>query len=219
MFYRIEMNEVSIMKKTVGVLIISIFSSLALAQTTSPKMVSPAVILQKNTIVKSVLSLDGYLVNSKNKCMNRIGQQIKNNKTFQSTINNIGNNLKKMDDRCKYYRFEMIDYTESYDHGDTTEMRFTYRCYTMANMTLPSQNVAQAPVVKINPISLYEDVGDKAWDEELIEKECNAEAISKKLDTKLVAELKKNSNKSQPESGKSSTPARNSTPKRSGNSR
>lgn len=181
-------------------LVATFLSGLIWAQTQPQQIRAAAVNQRNNQYPKAPLSLDGYLAQNKNKCMNHVASQIKtltekNNKTWAAYNKAIGAQLVKMDGRCKYFRFELIDYTEDMSNGSyTSDFRFTYRCYETADIKLPSQRVSQLPVVKINPISLYEDLGDKNYDDDLIKEKCDVLAISKKLHANGIDYIKSGKN-------------------------
>ncbi len=171
------------MNKAVVVLMISAISILSQAQT----MLNPVAFKLNNRDYKgSILSLDGYLSKrsdtdkSHAQCSNQIAQQMiklskEKNVNFISYTKAIGAKLKKIDDRCKYFRFEIIDYV---DENGFMSIRLAYRCYAMnSNQMLPYQRVSDVEPAIIQP-------GMFAKHEELIESRCNALEIIKGLSAK-----------------------------------
>ena len=134
----------------------------------------------------SALSLDGYLKANKDKCTNRIAEQMlklskEKNKDFLTYTKAIGVKLKQIDSRCNYFRFELIDYVEN----GIMSMRFAYRCYATANATLPYQRVSHIDPSVINPGMFYKD-------EDLMKEKCDALAITKGLSAKPAKSMKSN---------------------------
>lgn len=171
------------MKKAV-VLLISVISSLAYSQ----QMLYPVAHKLENTQYKgSPLSLDAYVQKNKAECTNRVATQMlklsrEKNKDFVNYSKAIGAKLKQVDDRCNYYRFELIDYVE--DGG--IDMRFAYRCYATKAGTLPHQRVSHVDPLVINPSIFYKD-------EDLIKEQCDALAIMKKLNASPAKSMKNSS--------------------------
>lgn len=171
------------MKKAV-VLLLSVISSLAYSQ----QILYPVAHKLENTrYIGSPLSLEGYLQKNKEKCTNRVATQIlklaqAKNKDFVNYSTAIGAKLKQADDRCNYFRFELIDYVE--DGG--IDMRFAYRCYATKSGTLPHQRVSHIDPLVINPSVFYKD-------EDLIEEKCDALAIMKKLNASPAKSMKNSS--------------------------
>lgn len=198
-------------------LIIVLFvSSFSYAQNKSlePKQIKAVVVTQRNTTYpKAPLSLDGYLMTSQNKCLNTVAKQIQelsknNNQTFASYNSLIGKKLMKMDERCHFFRLELVDYTDADIYGtSTSDMRFTYRCYETANIKLPSQRVSQAPPVIIAPVTLYKNIQkDKDYSPELIQQKCNTLEIVKSLNSNIDQYLKSGNFKEQDQNtGKTKT--------------
>jgi hypothetical protein len=185
------------MKKIVILLLVSTISSFAFSQ----QMLTPVAHKLENTrYIGTPLSLDGYLKKNKEICTNRIAEQMlklnkEQNKDFLNYTKAIGSKLKKIDDRCKYFRFEIIDYIE--DGG--MDMRFAYRCYATANGTLPHQRVSHIDPLVINPAVFYDD-------QDMMKEDCNALAIIKKLNTKTAKSMQNSG-----ASSSSTTPAKSSS--------
>ncbi len=169
------------MKKAVVLILISVTSSLAYSQ----QILYPVAHKLENTQYKgSPLSLDAYVQKNKAECTNRVATQMlklsrERNKDFVNYSKAIGAKLKQVDDRCNFYRFELIDYVE--DGG--IDMRFAYRCYATKAGTLPHQRVSHIDPLVINPSIFYKD-------EDLIEEKCDALAIMKKINASPAKSMK-----------------------------
>jgi hypothetical protein len=187
------------MKKTVVVLIITAISIFSFSQTA---LYPVAHKLNGTRYERTSLSLDTYLSGNKDKCTKRVAEQMiklekEKNPEFLKYSKAIGLKLRQVDDRCNFFRFELIDYIED----SALDYRFAYRCYATKGETLPSQRVSHIDPLVINPSVFYRD-------EDLIEEECDALTIMKQLSAKPA--------KSQ--SGTNSTTTPHVTPKSSGSS-
>jgi hypothetical protein len=201
------------MKKTVGLFIVSIISSFAFSQT-SPELISPVVHkLENRTYTGSQVSLDTFIKANKDECTTRVAQQMQilsKNKNFLDSLNKgVGAKLKKADSRCKYYRFEIIDFIKE---DSSISKLFTYRCYASKTATQPHQRASHLDPIEFNPAS-YSD------DKEEMEKSCDALAIVNRIN-KQVAESAgagdRSEEKATSSSSRSSSPASSKSKKGSG---
>lgn len=184
------------MNKAVVVLMILTISILSQAQT----MLNPVALnLINNDYKGSSLSLDGYIQKRTDKsdaeCTNRIAQQMidiskKNNKDFNlySTYTKaIGAKLKQIDNRCKYYRFELIDYVEN----GAMSIRLAYRCYENSEKVQPYLRVSHIDPAVINPGMFHDD-------KKLMKEKCDALEILKGLSAKPAKSMKSDSEEKTP---------------------
>ncbi|MBC7459054.1 MAG: hypothetical protein H7235_12290 [Bdellovibrionaceae bacterium] len=199
------------MKKAFVFFFVSIISSFSFAQT-EPQLLNPVAHKLENTrYIGSPLSLDGYIKTNKAECTTRVATQMlklnnEKNKDFINYTKAIGHKLKQIDDRCNYFRFELIDYTE--DGG--MDMRFAWRCYATATGTLPHQRVSHLDPFVINPAVFYKD-------ENLVAEKCDALAITKHFAAMPAKSMKSGStSSSQADWPKSNLPSPSKLKKGSG---
>lgn len=191
------------MKKTIGLFITTVISSFALSQT-SPELISPvAHKLENRTYTGSQVSLDTFIKGNKDVCTTRVAKQIQTlskNKNFLDSLHKgVGAKLKKADSRCKYYRFEIIDFVKE---DNSIAKLFTYRCYASKAATQPHQRASHIDPIEFNP-AVFND------DKEKMEKDCDALAIVNRIN-KQAAESAGGSDK--PEEKATSSSSRTSSP-------
>lgn len=201
------------MKKTVGLFIATVISSFAFSQT-SPELISPvAHKLENRTYTGSQMSLDTFIKGNKDECTVRVAKQMQilsKNKNFLDSLNKgVGAKLKKADDRCKYYRFEIVDFIKE---DNSIAKLFAYRCYASKTATLPHQRASHLDPIELNPAVFYDD-------KEKMEKDCDALAIVNRIN-KQQAESAGGHDKPQEKAVSSSTrtssPSSNKSKKGSG---
>lgn len=201
------------MKKTVGLFIVTVISSFAFSQT-SPELISPvAHKLENRTYTGSQMSLDTFIKGNKDECTTRVAKQMQilsKNKNFLDSLNKgVGAKLKKADNRCKYYRFEIIDFVKE---DNSVAKLFTYRCYASKTATLPHQRASHLDPIEFNPASFYDD-------KEKMEKDCDALAIVNRInkqDAESAGGNDKPEEKTSSSSSRTSTPSSNKSKKGSG---
>ncbi len=192
------------MKKTVGLLIASLISSFAFSQT-SAELISPvAHKLENRTYKGSPMSLDTFIKVNNDECTTRVAQQMQTlnkNKNFlakQDAI--VGKKLKAADSRCKYYRFEIIDFVKE---DNSIAKLFTYRCYASKTATLPHQRASHMDPIEFNP-AVFAD------DEDKMKKDCDALSIVNRIN-KQVAESAGGNDKSDVKQSSSSSKSSSSS--------
>ncbi|MBC7457616.1 MAG: hypothetical protein H7235_05015 [Bdellovibrionaceae bacterium] len=196
------------MKKVVGMMIVTLISNFGFSQTI-PEMINPvAHKLENTTYAGSQMSLETFIKGNKDQCTTRVAQQIqtlnKNRNFLDSLQKGIGVKLKKADSRCKYYRFEIIDFVKE---DSSIAKLFTYRCYASKTATLPHQRASHLKPIEFNPASFYHD-------KEKMEKDCDALAIVNRMN-KQTAESAVGNDKPEHKPSSSSTNRSSPSPSKS----